>query len=83
MSEAQQQLEKLMIKGNLHFSHSTLLLSLFSKKKDVKSSEDSLLSSIENIMTWDWDGANLVIEHCDSHGVMVCIKKDLCQLKPN
>ncbi len=55
-------------KGKSCISHIQLCSSPSFPKKDVKSSEDSLLSSIENIMTWDWDGANLVIEHCDSHG---------------
>ncbi|MCX2780480.1 DUF4862 family protein [Microbulbifer thermotolerans] len=31
------------------------------------SSTASLIASLEEIQSWDWDGAQLVIEHCDAH----------------
>jgi hypothetical protein len=31
----------------------------------VSSSKESLLSSMEEILSWDWGGAKIVIEHCD------------------
>jgi hypothetical protein len=33
----------------------------------VTSSVDSLLLSMNEILSWDWMGARIVIEHCDSH----------------
>ena len=33
----------------------------------VASSADSLLLSLNEILSWDWMGARIVIEHCDSH----------------
>jgi hypothetical protein len=32
----------------------------------VSSSKESLLRSMEEILCWDWDGARVVIEHCDA-----------------
>jgi hypothetical protein len=32
----------------------------------VSSSTDSLLKSMEEILSWDWEGAKIVIEHCDT-----------------
>ncbi len=32
----------------------------------VSSSADSLLKSMEEILSWDWEGAKIVIEHCDA-----------------
>jgi hypothetical protein len=32
----------------------------------VSSSADSLLKSMEEILSWDWQGAKIVIEHCDA-----------------
>jgi hypothetical protein len=32
----------------------------------VSSSTDSLLKSMEEILSWDWEGAKIVIEHCDA-----------------
>ena len=32
----------------------------------VSSSADSLLKSMEEILSWDWEGAKIVIEHCDT-----------------
>jgi hypothetical protein len=32
----------------------------------VSSSTDSLLKSMEEILSWDWGGAKIVIEHCDA-----------------
>jgi hypothetical protein len=32
----------------------------------VHSSVDSLLMSMQEILSWDWQGAKIVIEHCDS-----------------
>ena len=34
-------------------------------KKNVSSSIDSFLKSLDQIMSWDWEGAKIVIEHCD------------------
>jgi len=34
--------------------------------KYVSSSTDSLLKSMEEILSWDWEGAKIVIEHCDT-----------------
>jgi len=34
-------------------------------KKNVSSSIDSFLQSLDEIMSWDWEGAKIVIEHCD------------------
>ena len=53
-------------KGKLSVSHIQLCSSPSFPNKDAKSSEDSLKSSIEEILSWDWDGANLVLEHCDA-----------------
>lgn len=36
------------------------------KSDDVKSSSSSLVKSLNEIASWDWFGAKLVIEHCDS-----------------
>ena len=38
-------------------------------KKNVASSLDSLKKSIEELLKWDWDGADLLIEHCDSFSI--------------
>ncbi len=35
-------------------------------KNGVSSSKDSLKKSIETLLSWNWEGANLLIEHCDS-----------------
>ena len=32
----------------------------------VSSSADSLLKSMEEILSWDWEGSKIVIEHCDT-----------------
>jgi hypothetical protein len=34
-------------------------------KRGVRSSIDSFMKSLEQIMSWDWDGARIVVEHCD------------------
>ena len=34
--------------------------------KYVSSSTDSLFKSMEEILSWDWGGAKIVIEHCDA-----------------
>lgn len=34
-------------------------------KTGVKSSIDSFAKSLDQIMSWNWDGARIVIEHCD------------------
>lgn len=36
------------------------------KSNDIKSSSKSLVKSLEEINKWNWFGAKLVIEHCDS-----------------
>lgn len=36
------------------------------KYDNVKSSSNSLIKSLKEMKTWDWFGAKLVIEHCDS-----------------
>ncbi len=56
-------------KGKSCISHIQLCSSPSFPLKDVSSSENSLLSSLEKITTWDWDGASLVLEHCDSQSV--------------
>ena len=33
----------------------------------VSSSVDSLLLSLNEILSWDWLGARIVVEHCDSY----------------
>jgi hypothetical protein len=35
-------------------------------KDDVSSSEESFKKSLEELLSWNWDGSNLLIEHCDS-----------------
>jgi len=35
-------------------------------KKDISSSSESFIKSFEEMLLWDWDGADLLIEHCDS-----------------
>jgi len=56
-------------KGKLAVSHIQLCSSPSFPNKDVHSSENSLKSSIEELLSWDWDGANLVLEHCDTHNI--------------
>ena len=34
-------------------------------KTGVKSSIDSFVKSLDQIMSWNWDGARIVVEHCD------------------
>tara|TARA_B100000767_G_C19776883_1_gene543108 strand:- start:3495 stop:4463 length:969 start_codon:yes stop_codon:yes gene_type:complete len=34
-------------------------------KSGVRSSVDSFMNSLDQIMSWDWDGARIVVEHCD------------------
>ena len=34
-------------------------------QKNISSSIDSFLKSLDQIMSWDWEGAKIVIEHCD------------------
>ena len=35
-------------------------------KTGVRSSIESFMKSLDQIMSWDWDGARIVVEHCDS-----------------
>lgn len=35
-------------------------------KSGVRSSIDSFMKSLDQILSWDWDGARIVVEHCDS-----------------
>lgn len=36
-------------------------------KKVAQSSKESLQSSLEEMLSWDWQGAQIVIEHCDAY----------------
>jgi len=36
-------------------------------KKGVSSSKEALIESLSEIQTWDWEGSQLVIEHCDAY----------------
>jgi len=56
-------------KGNPCISHVQLCSSPSFPFENVSSSEQTLISSLEEIMSWDWDGACLTLEHCDSHSV--------------
>jgi hypothetical protein len=59
-------------KINTHFSRSSVLAVHIATAPSVpvdgvSSSVDSLLLSLNEILSWDWMGARIVIEHCDSY----------------
>ena len=57
---------------NTHFGRSSVLAVHLATAPSVpvdgvSSSVDSLLLSLNEILSWDWMGARIVIEHCDSY----------------
>jgi hypothetical protein len=50
-------------------------------KKNVSSSKDSFKKSIETLLSWDWEGANLLIEHCDSQRDFLTYQKGFLSIE--
>ncbi|MDC3239504.1 DUF4862 family protein [Gammaproteobacteria bacterium] len=54
------------LKGRNTISHMQICSSPTQIKDRVSVSKDSFLKSIEELLSLDWDGAKILIEHCDS-----------------
>ncbi|WP_160153980.1 DUF4862 family protein [Microbulbifer sp. ALW1] len=63
------QMHAAVIKLNGHLGRKaveTIQLHTSPNRTASPSSSDALKRSLEEIVSWDWDGAGLVIEHCDA-----------------
>lgn len=59
-----------IIKLNSHFNNQMvpcIQIHTSPARKSAKSSMSSLSLSLQEMQSWDWSGAKLVIEHCDSY----------------